>query len=452
MSLTKVTYSMINGDLINVLDYGAKGDGITDDTVAIQAAINYANTTYVTTSGIPSSGKLVFIPAGRYLVTGLTLKPGVSILGEGKYSTLLYMTTNGGTMLECAAATSQSYADNVAGCTYSDFAFAPSPSVTFSSSTVLWNMTGFTLCSWKNIEGLFQENVTAWQLTGATLASSGGPSNWYNTFYSVFTIGINTGGIGWDLGDTLATKEQITTWNWFGGRTASQGATGTGMKLNSAAGCNLYGHTFEALSNELLIGSPSGTRGCLSVNLFGCYFEGSSNGYTIYANATDTQIVGGFATGVTNTDSGVRTTIFNDSQFQFPVNNVVNSFNLVQSNATIKPQVTGSTQPGWRLNNSQGNWLDISNGAATSSATEYFRADDVAGNALIKSGTVGTQFYGTQLSIGNQNAVSIYIGSGTPEAVVVANIGSLFMRTDGGAGTSLYVKQSGTGNTGWVGK
>ena len=43
-------------------------------------------------------------------------------------------------------------------------------------------------------------------------------------------------------------------------------------------------------------------------------------------------------------------------------------------------------------------------------------------------------------------------GSGTPEAVVTAPIGSLYVRTDGGAATSLYVKESGTGNTGWVGK
>lgn len=43
-------------------------------------------------------------------------------------------------------------------------------------------------------------------------------------------------------------------------------------------------------------------------------------------------------------------------------------------------------------------------------------------------------------------------GSGTPEGAVTAPVGSLFMRSDGGAGTSIYVKQSGTGNTGWVGK
>ena len=43
-------------------------------------------------------------------------------------------------------------------------------------------------------------------------------------------------------------------------------------------------------------------------------------------------------------------------------------------------------------------------------------------------------------------------GAGTPEGAVTAPVGSLFTRTDGGAGTTLYVKESGTGNTGWIGK
>jgi hypothetical protein len=43
-------------------------------------------------------------------------------------------------------------------------------------------------------------------------------------------------------------------------------------------------------------------------------------------------------------------------------------------------------------------------------------------------------------------------GSGDPENTVAAPVGSTWMRTDGGALTTLYVKESGTGNTGWVGK
>ena len=46
----------------------------------------------------------------------------------------------------------------------------------------------------------------------------------------------------------------------------------------------------------------------------------------------------------------------------------------------------------------------------------------------------------------------IKFGSGSPESSVTAPIGSIYMRSDGGANTSFYVKESGAGNTGWVGK
>lgn len=42
--------------------------------------------------------------------------------------------------------------------------------------------------------------------------------------------------------------------------------------------------------------------------------------------------------------------------------------------------------------------------------------------------------------------------TGTPEGAVTAPIGSSMLRTDGGASTTLYIKESGTGNTGWVAK
>ena len=43
-------------------------------------------------------------------------------------------------------------------------------------------------------------------------------------------------------------------------------------------------------------------------------------------------------------------------------------------------------------------------------------------------------------------------GTGTPEGSVTASVGSIFLRTDGGSNTSFYVKESGSGNTGWVAK
>lgn len=48
------------------------------------------------------------------------------------------------------------------------------------------------------------------------------------------------------------------------------------------------------------------------------------------------------------------------------------------------------------------------------------------------------------------NGVCQFIaGTGTPESAVTGNICDLFQRSDGGTGTALYVKETGTGNTGW---
>lgn len=46
----------------------------------------------------------------------------------------------------------------------------------------------------------------------------------------------------------------------------------------------------------------------------------------------------------------------------------------------------------------------------------------------------------------------VFAGAGTPEGAVAAPVGSIYTRSDGGANTTLYVKESGTGNTGWVAK
>lgn len=68
MSLTKVSYSMIQGAPINVLDFGAKGDGVTDDTAAIQAAANVGGTLY--------------FPDGTYEITHVDLGSNTHLVGE----------------------------------------------------------------------------------------------------------------------------------------------------------------------------------------------------------------------------------------------------------------------------------------------------------------------------------------------------------------------------------
>lgn len=69
-----------------------------------------------------------------------------------------------------------------------------------------------------------------------------------------------------------------------------------------------------------------------------------------------------------------------------------------------------------------------------------------------KERTIFTKLRDWWLRGGANVARAILTGEGTPQGNVAAPVGSLFLRSDGGANTTLYIKESGTGNTGWVAK
>jgi parallel beta-helix repeat protein len=72
---------------------------------------------------------------------------------------------------------------------------------------------------------------------------------------------------------------------------------------------------------------------------------------------------------------------------------------------------------------------------------------------LVKRGNVESASVGSALNYDQDvSGGRMYSGTGSPNEVVEAPIGSMFRRTDGGAATVLYVKESGTGKSGWVAK
>lgn len=92
MSLTKVSYSMIQGAVANILDYGAVADydennpgSGTDNSAFIQAAVDavYAKGTY--------QKGAVYIPAGSYKIeSSIDVPYGVSIFGDGGTASVLF--------------------------------------------------------------------------------------------------------------------------------------------------------------------------------------------------------------------------------------------------------------------------------------------------------------------------------------------------------------------------
>lgn len=64
----------------SVSDFGAVGDGIADDTLAIQSAINYVE---------GFGGGIVEFPIGVYIVSRITVSGNVALEGQSKEHTVL---------------------------------------------------------------------------------------------------------------------------------------------------------------------------------------------------------------------------------------------------------------------------------------------------------------------------------------------------------------------------
>jgi hypothetical protein len=60
--------------------------------------------------------------------------------------------------------------------------------------------------------------------------------------------------------------------------------------------------------------------------------------------------------------------------------------------------------------------------------------------------------YTARMYIGASGDAAIYSGTGSPEGTVSAGKGSIYLRQDGSANTTLYVKESGAASSGWVAK
>ncbi len=84
------------GGVINVKDYGAKGDGITDDTKAFQRAL--------TRDDVANKGKIIYVPHGVYLVSDTLEWPQgehrghyykrTTLLGESREKTIIKLQDN----------------------------------------------------------------------------------------------------------------------------------------------------------------------------------------------------------------------------------------------------------------------------------------------------------------------------------------------------------------------
>jgi hypothetical protein len=87
----------VNGERLNVREFGATGSGVSDDTAAIQNAINAA-----------ASGDAIIFPNGTYLVTSLVIGKRITLLGWGGATLRANNSSRGTTLLSISAAGDES--------------------------------------------------------------------------------------------------------------------------------------------------------------------------------------------------------------------------------------------------------------------------------------------------------------------------------------------------------
>lgn len=108
----------------NVKDFGAVGDNATDDTLAIQAALNDASSEATSTA----NGALVYVPPGSYIISAsLWIAHGVRLLGENRRASVIKAATtfpastpliqlgSGGLIFDCRIEHLTIHARNIAG-------------------------------------------------------------------------------------------------------------------------------------------------------------------------------------------------------------------------------------------------------------------------------------------------------------------------------------------------
>lgn len=109
----KITVGNIPEGWVNIKEYGAVGDDTTDDTTAIQDAINDAFVVCTTNASAPPAGnRVIYIPPGRYKITApLTMEGtfGARMLGAGRFTSQIIQHT----------ANTSAFVTN--GCQYSHF-------------------------------------------------------------------------------------------------------------------------------------------------------------------------------------------------------------------------------------------------------------------------------------------------------------------------------------------
>jgi hypothetical protein len=301
-SIVPTSYLYPAGD---VRRYGAVGDGVADDTDAIQAAIDVASVD-------STNGGLVLFPVGDFLTGTLTLDAsGVTLRGSGRNSRLIAsaeIPEGGAILLSLAgssdAATNQALLDAVYGEDVQSVRTVATGSledvhiddlsfIAGTESTIgIW-MTGFTRgcrihgCRFDSFDTTAIRLNGSWSFalsynniigdgtngTGLELGIAGNGTRSASSVVNAPTIIGNlvrsvANGVLWDFGSG----------GIFAGNTVEQNAV-DGFRSQAISGVSIIGNYFEQNANDnLQLGGTNGTDFCTGLQITGNLINNTSGG------------------------------------------------------------------------------------------------------------------------------------------------------------------------------
>jgi len=474
------------GGEYNVKAYGAKGDGVTDDTVAIIAAV---------TACKAAGGGEVFFPRGDYGITSAMIFSGlsnISFRGSGatisaiadiQSAAMLYMSDSTGVEVHGIEFDGNSRSIRgleFRGCSdvFVDKCEVHHMGQTGSTTTYVAGIrvgnNGATGGEGVTIQGCDIHDIAA--TTAGGLISRG----------LVFFTYLNTGDVFIkDISVSDCKFSDISPHDDADG-IVFQMTDSLGGYLGGSINASVIGCTFRDCHKRGIKIQNSGVAvtGCTITTSRTGVWGGSSwsgqqyAGISIYSGdvcVSDNMIIGtgsgAFIYGI-ETDGGVDDT----SNITISGNTVNNGTDATGESSepweqckavavsrstalysTSHVAITGNAIKNVDL----GVWMayNVSDIAITGNTVENHASRGVSvfpstytiSNIIVSGNSLGTGYTMCgSASSGLTNATYHLSGPASPEGVISAPASSTYARTDGGGGTTLYVKESGSASTGWV--
>lgn len=262
----------------DVLGYGAKGDGRTDDTSAITSAINAANTNPA------GSGGIVFFPPGTYKTGPLPLYSNIVYLGAGINATTIKLGGGSGDL----------FSGGAPGAEVNSFSFQQLTLDGDKAGGDGIHVHGFGFTTFNLVVRRFAGRGIA---SAHDLSADGLVDSMEAMLVTTKVHDCDAGGIYWDGPHDSMFTDLVVYQNgpFSGSKTAGIETTSRGAGL-VAVGCHVWG-------NNHLYGWRLGADALLS----GCQGEGAIDTQVVIL-ANDTEIIGGkyYAAGNNTKPKGIQ--------------------------------------------------------------------------------------------------------------------------------------------------